>query len=223
MPSSLWISTAVSRAGTRAPTNILGYAEAEALGCSGDFVFTSDDRAHDVFTLELCRAIERGPGLQRTMASAAGWHTLLGERIDDAAAWDNAGQPQGFVNIMRDRTDVQAEAERRELFMAEMTHRMKNTFAAVQAVAIQTMRTTSTSAEFRTAFSARLSALAHSHDLLIRRSWRDAPLREVIEDALSTFVGEPGRTSVDRHRGCCSRPTRWPRSVSPSTNSRSTP
>ena len=180
----------------RGAVTILGYAEAEALGCSGDLVFTPDDRAEGVFTRELCRAIERG------RASNERWHV----RRDGTRFWasglvmpllDAAGRPQGFVTIMRDRTDVQAEAARRELFMAEMTHNMKNTFAAVQAVAIQTMRTTSTGAEFRPAFSARLASLAHSHDLLTRRNWHDAPLRDVIEDALSTFAGEPGRISVD--------------------------
>ena len=38
----------------------------------------------------------------------------------------------------RDRTAVQAATERRELLMAEMNHRIKNTFAMVQGVAAQT-------------------------------------------------------------------------------------
>jgi two-component sensor histidine kinase len=101
------------------------------------------------------------------------------------------------LNILRDRSEIQAQAERRELLMAEMNHRVKNTFAMVQAVAAQSSRHASTMAEFQTAFNSRLQALAQSHDMLIRGGWEDAPLRNLVEGAVVTYCGEAGRVTIE--------------------------
>jgi PAS domain S-box-containing protein len=175
---------------------IMGYAEAEILGRSGEIVFTSDDRAAGRFTVELCRAIEHG------RATNERWHL----RQDGTRFWasgtmmpllDADGAPQGFLNILRDRTEARAEAERRELLMAEMDHRIKNTFSTVQAVAIQTGRHAPTTADFLATFGARLKALARSHEVLIRSGWENAPLRDVVEGALAAYGGEPGRIAIE--------------------------
>ena len=175
---------------------ILGYTEAEVLGRSGDIVFTAEDRQQGRFTLELCRAIEAG------RAANERWHV----RRDGTRFWasglmmpllDADDQPNGFLNILRDRSEIQAQAERRELLMAEMNHRVKNTFAMVQAVAAQSSRHASTMAEFQTAFSSRLQALAQSHNMLIRGRWEDAPLRDVIGGAVAPYCGEAERVAVE--------------------------
>ncbi len=176
--------------------NIMGHAEAETLGRSGDIVFTAEDRANGRFTTELRRATETG------RASNERWHL----RRDGTRFWasglmmpllDADGQPQGFLNILRDRTEVQAAVERRELLMAEMSHRIKNTFAMVQAVAMKTRRHTETAAEFGSVFGARLGVLARSNDVLTRADWHDAPLRDVIDSALAAHGDEPGRITID--------------------------
>ena len=175
---------------------VLGYAEAEILGRSGEIVFTSEDRASGRFTQELCRAIEAGRAVNER------WHL----RRDGTRFWasgmmmpllDADGQPQGFLNILRDRTEARAEVERRELLMAEMNHRIKNTFSIVQAVASQTQRHVATVGEFQATFRDRLMALARSHDVLIRADWQDAPLREVIESAAEAYSGEPARITLE--------------------------
>jgi len=175
---------------------IMGYAEAEILGRSGEVVFTSEDRAGGRFTAELHRALEAG------RASNERWHL----RRDGTRFWasglmmpllDPDGQPQGFLNILRDRTEVQVAVERRELLMAELRHRIGNTFAMVQAVATQTRRHTETVAEFGTAFAARLGVLARSNDVLTRTDWHDAPLRDVVASALDAHGDELDRIVVE--------------------------
>lgn len=175
---------------------VLGYTEAEVLGRSGDVVFTAEDRKQGRFMLELCRALEQGK------AANERWHV----RRDGSRFWasglmmpllDADGRPSGFLNIMRDRTEVQVQIERRELLMAEMNHRVKNTFAMVQAVAAQTSRHANDMAEFQVAFASRLQALARSHDMLISGSWDDAPLRGLVEGALDTYLGEPERIAIE--------------------------
>jgi two-component sensor histidine kinase len=107
------------------------------------------------------------------------------------------GQPDGFLSIMRDRSETRVQAEHRELIMAEMNHRVKNTFAMVQAIAGQTSRHTADLADFQAAFSERLAALAHSHDLLIQGDWEEAPLRALVEAALGAYRGQADPVTID--------------------------
>ncbi len=176
--------------------SILGYVEAEILGRSGEIVFTSEDRANNRFATEMRRAFEAGS------ANNERWHV----RRDGTRFWasgtmlpllDEDGQPHGFLNIMRDQTAVQADMERQALLMAEMNHRIKNTFTVVQAVAAQTRRHSPASGDFQTAFEARLASLARSHDVLIRSDWEDTPLRELIVSALSAYDEGAGRITIE--------------------------
>ncbi|MGI4793200.1 MAG: HWE histidine kinase domain-containing protein, partial [Janthinobacterium lividum] len=110
---------------------------------------------------------------------------------------DEDGRPEGFLNVLRDRTNAQVEVERRALLMAEMNHRIKNTFATVQAVAVQTRRHTPDPAAFQAAFDARLQVLSRSHDVLIGAEWHDACLHVLIESALGAYDGEPDHIAVE--------------------------
>ena len=175
---------------------ILGYREAEILGRSGEIVFTSEDRAIGRFATEMHWALETGSALNER------WHL----RRDGTRFWasgtmlpllDEGGRPEGFLNILRDRTEAQAEVERRALLVSEMNHRIKNTFATVRAVAAQTMRHTPDPVAFQDAFNSRLQVLSRSHDVLVSAEGHDACLHALIESALEAYVGEQGRISVE--------------------------
>ena len=177
-------------------SKITGFSADEALGHTGDIVFTEEDRIEGRFGLELCRAIENGRAVNER------WHV----RRDGSRFWasglmmpllDAEAQPEGFLNILRDHTEARIEAERRELLMDEMNHRIKNTFATIQAIAGQTSRHVATLEDFQSTFAGRLKVLSKSHDMLIRSDWIDAPLRTIIEDALETYRGEPDPFSLD--------------------------
>lgn len=77
----------------------------------------------------------------------------------------------------RKRTEAQ-----RELLVAELNHRVKNTLAVVQGLAYQTFR--STDAAARRAFEGRLQALATAHDLLTRSNWDSTSLAQLVNDTL---------------------------------------
>jgi two-component sensor histidine kinase len=63
----------------------------------------------------------------------------------------------------------------------ELDHRVKNTLATVQAVADQTVRTSSTMSEFSEAFYGRIQAIARIHTALAGRRWEGLTLTELIE------------------------------------------
>ena len=98
---------------------------------------------------------------------------------------DAMGRIVGASKIARDITERKRAQEHQELLIGEIKHRIKNMLATVQAIAMQTLR--SASAEERSAFIARLHALANAHDLLTIESWNRAPLRDVVGRVLQPF------------------------------------
>jgi two-component sensor histidine kinase len=68
------------------------------------------------------------------------------------------------------------------LLLDELNHRVKNTLATVQAMAIQTMKGVDSGT--RDAFLARLFALSSQHDLLTMDNWEGASLEGVVRRAL---------------------------------------
>ena len=77
--------------------------------------------------------------------------------------------------------------ERRTLLINELNHRVKNTLAAVQSIARQTLRSERDPAEMTEVFTARLVSLSAAHDILTRENWEGAGLREVVHVALAPF------------------------------------
>jgi PAS domain S-box-containing protein len=108
---------------------------------------------------------------------------------------DKAGVAQRVIGVVLDITDIKEAEQRQRLLFDELNHRVKNTLAIVQALALQTLRTRPQPGEFADAFSDRLSSLARAHSLLTEDSWRGASLQDIVATALSAFVDE-GR-SID--------------------------
>jgi PAS domain S-box-containing protein len=96
-------------------------------------------------------------------------------------------RPVYFVGIFQDITEQKQAEEQQRFFLDELNHRVKNTLATVQSIASQTLRTTESSAQFKEAFEGRLLALSKTHNLLTRKSWREAELRDVAEQELAPY------------------------------------
>jgi PAS domain S-box-containing protein len=86
------------------------------------------------------------------------------------------------------------EAHLREL-MRELTHRSKNLLAVIQGMARQTARHSGSTESFLEQFSARLQALASSHDLLVQEGWHGASLSELVRSQLGHYI-DRGRSQV---------------------------
>ncbi len=114
--------------------------------------------------------------------------------IDLSVASFEAGGNRFFTGIVRDATEwVQAE-QRRKLLVAELNHRVKNTLATVQSVAIQTLRGAGGDVtRFAHDFGSRLQALAVAHDLLTAHAWGETDLATVVRAALAPWMGGDGQ------------------------------
>ena len=99
--------------------------------------------------------------------------------------------------LVRERTlRLQAETDHQRLLAQELNHRIKNTLATVQAIAIQTLgRDDSQRVAFR-GFQDRLAALARAHSLLTKADWAGSTVRDLVSAASAPF-DDGGRFEVD--------------------------
>jgi len=110
---------------------------------------------------------------------------------------DGQGRIIGASKIARDITERIRADEQRNLLINELNHRVKNTLATVQSLAMQTLRNTERSDQARALFDSRLSALSRAHDLLTQQNWEGANLGEVVRRALAPFNVQSGRIGVE--------------------------
>ena len=121
-------------------------------------------------------------------ASAQAHVTLLSDR----------GQPRSVLAVITDLTERIESEERQNLLLNELNHRVKNTLAAVQSIAVMSMRHAGSMKSFTESFLSRVQALSTTHDLLTAGQWQSASLADVIRVELRPYdTGErEGRTRV---------------------------
>lgn len=100
-----------------------------------------------------------------------------------AVAMDNARLHEAARKEIEQRKRAE---EAMELLFGELRHRVKNTLAMVQAIASQTFLSAPPSE--RSAFEARVRALANAHDLLSERNWGTVSVDQMIGRALHLFM-----------------------------------
>ena len=83
-----------------------------------------------------------------------------------------------------------------QLLINELNHRVKNTLAIIQSIAMQTLRRDDTPPQVREAFMARLLALANAHDILTAENWESAELGEVLAKAVDMHQQDGRRDRV---------------------------
>lgn len=88
----------------------------------------------------------------------------------------------------RDELKRKAE-ETQTLLNHELSHRMKNMFSLVQAIANQTLREVE-ERELIHAFNERIRALSRAHDVLLKQSWAAAELGAVVEAVVATLAAD---------------------------------
>ena len=97
---------------------------------------------------------------------------------------------------------AQASRERREaeeqnrFLMREMTHRAKNQYALIAAIARRAAKESSDTTQFLATLSEALSSLARSADLLAGRGWESALLADLIATQLKAFGTDGAQIDV---------------------------
>ena len=111
----------------------------------------------------------RDAELRVETAAGVRWYDFHVEPIRDVS-----GTPVGVTGAAVDVTERKEGEAHLRLLMRELTHRSKNLLAVIQAMARQTAKHTGNIQTFLERFSARVQALARSHDILVQESWHGA-------------------------------------------------
>jgi len=105
------------------------------------------------------------------------------------AVFDAEGKPLYMIGACLDITARKKAEERQTLLIHELNHRVKNTLATVQSLALQTMRSSGSPEAFQGNFMARLMALSATHDLLTQTCWESTTIDAVLEAELRPYGG----------------------------------
>ncbi|HUE74503.1 MAG TPA: chemotaxis protein CheB [Pirellulaceae bacterium] len=96
----------------------------------------------------------------------------------------------GIVATFVDITEHKRAQQQRERLMHELSHRIKNTLATVQAIVQGLGRRSDSLPEFLAAFEPRLAALARAHSLLTLYGDEHTGLRHLLNLELAPYLGE---------------------------------
>jgi two-component sensor histidine kinase len=92
----------------------------------------------------------------------------------------------GLAFAVRMATTIARGEMLHDLLIEELNHRVKNTLAILQALAVQTFR--SASKAEREKFEGRLGALAEAHNLLSMEKWQGSTLQDVVNRVLQPYL-----------------------------------
>nr|WP_246216009.1 HWE histidine kinase domain-containing protein [Microvirga makkahensis] len=114
------------------------------------------------------------------------WQRIMATRRilpNGEAIWDG---------LQIDITDHKRAEDHLRLLINELNHRVKNTLATVQSLAAQSFSRLASHEDeelraARSAFEARLFALARGHDVLTRENWEGANLSDVLAEACAPY------------------------------------
>jgi PAS domain S-box-containing protein len=105
---------------------------------------------------------------------------------------DKLGKPIGAVAAFVDITARKQAEQQRDLLVAELNHRVKNTLATVIAISHQSFSRGCSSEEAHRSFERRVRALAHTHGRLAEASWSGVSLEMLLADETAPYCDDRG-------------------------------
>ena len=179
--------------------SLFGFSLQDGIGSVGgdrdEFLLAlhPDDRKQYAILHEMAQTTDSFPAEYRIVrpGGAVVWLSGRGQVF----ARDVDGKCQRLVSVMADVTEQKKAEQHVRFLLREMSHRSKNLLAVIQAIAGQTLRTSSSMSEFAGRFEQRLQGLAASHDILVDQNWQGATLSGLVRRQLLPFI-EPDNARV---------------------------
>jgi len=133
-------------------------------------------------------------GVERSRESGEIWEDTFPLRGKDGAyRWflsravpieNAAGEIVRWFGTNTDITERRQAEETQRMLTGELSHRVKNMLATVQAIATQTLRHNRNPDAFVANFSGRIQSMARVHALLSAGMWQGATLGDIVRDQL---------------------------------------
>ena len=99
-------------------------------------------------------------------------------------------KPVAIAGASRDLTERKKTEQLQRLLLNELNHRVKNTYATVQAITSLTLQGARDLPSAKEALSHRIRSMAHAHDLLTLRSWAGANLVDVVMRVMDAYPSD---------------------------------
>jgi two-component system, chemotaxis family, sensor kinase Cph1 len=103
---------------------------------------------------------------------------------------NDRGEVVGWIGSINDISRQQRAESQRDVLIAEINHRVKNTLASVIAIARQSFERAESPATGLDAFDDRIRSLARTHTRLADADWSGVSLRTVVEDETAPYNAE---------------------------------
>jgi PAS domain S-box-containing protein len=97
------------------------------------------------------------------------------------------GRSPRIAGVCMDITQRKETETQRDLLVAELSHRVKNTLATVISIARQSFATNPDAVEAQRSFNARIRALGQTHSRLAEASWSGVSLETILLDELAPY------------------------------------
>jgi PAS domain S-box-containing protein len=100
---------------------------------------------------------------------------------------DEQGNVTGWIASIADITERKRAESQRDLLVAELSHRVKNTLATVISIANQSFSKSRSADEGRRSFDDRIRALAQTHARLAEANWSGVSLEAIVRDETAPY------------------------------------
>ena len=166
---------------------LFGYTAAEIIGKPVTVLIPEDRLDEEPHILERIRRGERVDHYETLRQRKDG--RLINISLTVSPVKDDDGRIVGASKIARDITERKHGEALRDLLMAELSHRVRNTLAMVIAIAHQSFTRARSVDEARHSFEARIRALAQTHSCLAQTNWAGVPLERLVSDETAPYRG----------------------------------
>jgi two-component sensor histidine kinase/CheY-like chemotaxis protein len=116
---------------------------------------------------------------------------LLERMIADEAVRAREQELAETCAALRESEDLQ------KMLAGELSHRVKNMLATVQAIAVQTLRHSENPADFVDSFGGRIQSMSRVHSQLSTNEWKGTQLRDIVQDQMSLGPVDEAQISAD--------------------------
>ncbi len=172
---------------------LVGLADDDPTGAIEHPVWMNDDHlAARAEALEKAIAGEADYDVEYPIGTTGRWVQSKGSLVRT-----RSGRPLKLAGVVSDITDrrrafedLETSERRQKLLINELNHRVKNTLATIQSIAMLTARRTESVPEFSAQFEARLMALSDTHNLLTATGWEQAMLRDMLGREMRPYSPE---------------------------------
>jgi PAS domain S-box-containing protein len=180
----------------KAAEQMFGYSAEEAIGKPGALLIPAERLDEEYAILQRMRRGGRVDNFETVRRCKDG--SLIDVSLTISPIMGAEGKVVGAVKIARDITKQKRNEAQIVVLAREAEHRAKNLLANVRAMVH--LSQSDTPEGLRKAIEGRLEALANVHSLFAQSRWAGAELGRLVEQELSPYSHDGGRTRIDGPR-----------------------